>query len=653
MIPRSRNVLCYGSDTPLPPRVPLRAGPLSVVYEAGDLRYIRLGDREIVRRVYGAVRDRNWGTVPARLSNVSIESTGDTFSISYDAEHRQDAIDFRWHGSFTGTADGTITCTMDGVARSTFWRNRIGFCVLHPIDACAGHSCTVEHSDGTLERGLFPRLIAPHQPFKDIAAITHEVAPGVQAALRFVGDIFEMEDQRNWSDASFKTYSTPLDLPFPVEVARGTRITQSVTLRLKGTPVVHSAIDQIAAKTFRVSDAPSTPLPAIGLGMASHGEPLSDREIARLRALNLAHLRLDLDLAVPDVGARLRQASAEAQVIGVPLEIAIFVSDADEIAALRDLLHEIRPRVCRWLIFDHAEPATSERWLAQARSHLAGYDPATAIGGGTDANFAELNRNRPSPEVLDCVSYAINPQVHAFDNASLAENLAAQAATVESAKHIYPQQPVCVGPVTLRPRFNPVATAPEPKPDPGTLPFDVDPRQMSLFGAGWTVGSLKYLAESGAASVTCYETTGWRGVMETAWGSSAPHHFPSLPGSVFPLYHVFGDLGEVAGGVVIPAVSSDPLSVDGLAVRYGDRTMILIANLTPDEQQIGVEGVGARVRVNLLNETNAPFAMQSPEEFRAGQGALHDVSDGRIGLTIAPFAVVRIDSQLSLCDAPG
>jgi D-apionolactonase len=41
-----------------------------------------------------------------------------------------------------------------------------------------------------------------------------------------------MEDQRNWTDASFKTYSTPLELPFPVEVAAGERIFQRVVLSI-------------------------------------------------------------------------------------------------------------------------------------------------------------------------------------------------------------------------------------------------------------------------------------------------------------------------------------------------------------------------------------------------------------------------------------
>ena len=42
-------VLYYGKDEPLPERLPLRAGPLTLVWENGDLRYIKMGDVEVVR----------------------------------------------------------------------------------------------------------------------------------------------------------------------------------------------------------------------------------------------------------------------------------------------------------------------------------------------------------------------------------------------------------------------------------------------------------------------------------------------------------------------------------------------------------------------------------------------------------------------------
>mgnify|MGYP006195238293 CR=1 FL=1 len=43
------------------------------------------------------------------------------------------------------------------------------------------------------------------------------------------GDVFEMEDQRNWTDASYKTYVRPLALPWPYTLEAGTELEQAVT----------------------------------------------------------------------------------------------------------------------------------------------------------------------------------------------------------------------------------------------------------------------------------------------------------------------------------------------------------------------------------------------------------------------------------------
>jgi hypothetical protein len=54
-------------------------------------------------------------------------------------------------------------------------------------------------------------------------------ADNLQMELTFEGDIFETEDQRNWTDSSYKTYSTPLSLPFPVSVTKGEKINQRIS----------------------------------------------------------------------------------------------------------------------------------------------------------------------------------------------------------------------------------------------------------------------------------------------------------------------------------------------------------------------------------------------------------------------------------------
>jgi hypothetical protein len=667
------NVLRYGADAPPPEQIALRAGPLSLIYEAGDLRYIRLGQREIVRRIYVAVRDRNWGTVPAVLSNVRIERAADAFQISYDAQHRQAEIDFFWQAAIAGDAQGRISFAMHGTARSTFLRNRIGFCVLHPIRECAGAPCRIEHVDGSEEQAHFPRYIAPQArvggiihpvyPFADMRALAHEVLPGVRAEVRFDGETFELEDQRNWTDASYKTYGTPLRLPFPAEVAQGTRIEQRVTLALNdGGPKTKDQLSTTAGnlsslvlEPWSAADAESSsfvlrpsstplPLPPIGLGLASHGLPLSARELERLRRLNLGHLRVDLQLANDDYGA-LIEASRQARALGVPLEVALRLSDAAEaeLAALASALPAIKPPVRAWLIFHADDHSTRPGWGRLARERLASYGAAALFGGGTNAYFTDLNRARPSLEGLDLLCYSINPQVHAFDNASLAETLAAQAATVESARQFAGGLPLAVTPITLLPRFNPNATAPEPPPVPGQLPREVDVRQMSLFGAGWAVGSLKHMCESGAASLTYYETSGWRGVMELEAGAPLPERFRSLPGAVFPLYHVLADVGEFAGGEVIPSASSEPLHLEGLALRKGAATRLILASLIAAPQRVRVQHRGTYAHIHIIDDRNAEAAMRDPETFRAQVGALVDTPDGQVELDLLPYAIARID----------
>ena len=159
----------YGKDEALPERCDLRAGPLRAAVEGGDRRYVKLGEDLAVLRLYAAVRDRNWNTIEPRFLSYDLDRRDDGFTVRFVAEHVSNEVDFEWQGSISGTPTGVITATMDGVARNDFLRNRIGWCVLHPMEV-AGVLATVETPDGTIE-GQFPERIAPHQPFIDMQSI--------------------------------------------------------------------------------------------------------------------------------------------------------------------------------------------------------------------------------------------------------------------------------------------------------------------------------------------------------------------------------------------------------------------------------------------------------------------------------------------------
>jgi hypothetical protein len=225
----------------------------------------------------------------------------------------------------------------------------------------------------------------------------------------------------------------------------------------------------------------------------------------------------------------------------------------------------------------------------------------------------------------------------------LVETLSTQAALAASARHIGGGLPVIASPVTLRRRFNPHAIAPEAAPPPGSLPAPVDPRQMSLFGACWTAGSVKYLATGGAASVTYFETTGWRGVMETETGSPA-EPFRSLGGAVFPLYHVLAEAGRFRGGEVLDARSSDPLAVEGLALRKDAATSLLVSNMSGETQTVEIRGLGAPIKVRRLDVGSVVRAMHDPERF-ADSGQPGNSSP----MALSPYAT----AILSFADSAG
>lgn len=557
----------------------------------GLLRHIRLGQREVLRGIYAAVRDRNWHTVSPDVTLVEMERGPDHFRVVMDVVAREREIHFRWRGVLTGSSDGTVRYDMDGRAHSSFLRNRIGFCVLHPVDECAGSACSLQHTDGRWEQSRFPRDISPHQPFFDLQAIAHEVAPGVRAEVRFQGDVFETEDQRNWTDASFKTYCTPLSLPIPFPVRQGEVVRQAVTLSIAGAPRAEPDVANRGQVEVRVVDQEIARLPTIGIANASHGGALGSAQLEHLRALAPDHLRVELRPASGEVEERLREAWAAASAVGAPLEVALFLSDdaRDELSRMRRLLEAVAPRVARWLVFHTAEPSTTAPWVALARRALGDYGGGAPVGAGSKTNFTELNRGRPEAAELDLVCYPVNPQVHAFDDLSLTETLPIQGETVRNARG-FSGVPVVVSPVTLLPR-----------PAPGS-PAPSDARQSTRFGAAWTMGSIKHLAEAGAASITYYQTTGGGGVMDR---------------EVYPLYHVLADVLQCAGARVLRAISTDPLRAEALALRTGDGLRLLACNLSPEPVTLRVTGTGGCAgRIRMLDAGSEHLATGEPRRFR-------------------------------------
>jgi hypothetical protein len=651
--------LWYGRDEPPPQRTALRAGSLTAFLEGADLRDARFGGVELVRRLYFALRDENWDTIPAELENLSVDVREDSFLVSFDARHRNRDIDFRWHARIQGDRSTNISYTMSGEALRAFRYCRIGFCVLHPPGEYAGRTYHGSAPGGPIT-GELPTRIGPQRYegglyyplFEAVSSLTVSLKSGIEAKFDFEGDLFEMEDQRNWTDGSFKTYCTPLSLGYPHTAIAGQAFAQRLTITASG----HSAASVAGSDTVKLSLGRPLGgrLPRMGLGVATHGVELSEADKELLGRLHLDHLRVDLHLSDPEAAARLARAEQECSALGCGLELALFLTDnADqELFGLESRLPLAVP-VSRVLVFHESEQTTSQQWVQRVRGKIEPRLPGVPMGGGTNLYFAELNRSHPNPAGLDAVAYSINPQVHASDERSLMENLEAQRDTVVTARAFCGELPLVVSPVTLKPRFNPDAVGPEPAPRSGELPSAVDPRQMSLFAAAWTLGSIKQLAEGGAASVTYYETTGWRGIKELDRGCPNPDLFLSAPGLIFPVYHVFADIADLKTAELIACVSADPLRVQGLALSDAGSVHLLIANVTPELRTCAIEPLkGDRVQVRSLDANTAPRAIAQPLQFRS-QHAWMPADDSRLTLALAPYSVTRIDLPTAIDAADG
>lgn len=543
----------------MPDRLPLLAGPVSLTYVNGELRDVMVGDAEVVRRIYVVFQDRNWTARPWIVSNERIVAGEHMFEIAFEARGTFDARPFHFEALLSGDDEGTISFEFDGAADAPFLRNRLGLCVLHPMSA-AGAACIVESTTGVETEAAFPTDVSPHQPFADIRAITHEFAPGAWASVRMTGDTFEMEDHRNWTDASFKTYCTPISLPFPVEVPPQVPLAQSLTLAIDTED--HAPTPAPVEPVIRLAvDAATRPLPHLGLQLPADEPPWSERTTALLRDLALSHVRLAVRADDPTSPRIISDAASRAASIGARLIVALLVADAADLPALASAVAGVD--VHTWLVLDAVAKVSVPGLAAEART---AFGPSARLGGGTDLYFTELNRERPDTADLDVVTFSLNPQVHATDNQTIVQNLAAQDVVARAAGTIAGPAAVHVGPVTLRPRFNPNATEPELDVSNTALPANVDARQMSQLGANWTIGSIKYLAEAGTVeAITYYETTGWRGVVESQAGSAQPADFPSAPGEAFPVHAALMRLRGF--DAVRTCVSNLPQLVDALLLE--------------------------------------------------------------------------------------
>ena len=561
----------------------LVAGPLTLEYSEGSLWNISNGSEEVIRRIYLVFQDINWTSRPFVIKDEIWEVSDRSFSAKIKAQGSHDAKDLSVELEITGSESGEITYGFSASTAVSFMRNRLGLCLLHPIAGLAGRECELTKADGAVEISRFPDAISPNQPFLNLSGISHKLQSGQVVSVNFKGEIFESEDHRNWSDASYKTYCTPISLPFPAQVTPGETLSQKITISISGEHTTAISKNESAVITV---GAEEIELPEIGLGLSEDPAHLIVSEYAGFEDLAIKHLRLALN-GNSQIRSAVEKALLVTKQLKIDLDLAIKAESPEQLKAILQSIIEIKDQIRSFYIFSASEKTTPIGFIQVAEELLG---DKSKIIGGTDLYFTELNRNQGSVDFVDQVNFSINPQVHSFDDRTLIQNTATQKVISTNAHRIAKGKKVSIGPITLRPRYNPNATQPSKDLSNTALPSSVDARQRTWFAEGWTAMSIRSIAESESIStLTYFETLGWRGIRELSTGSEDALNFASKAGEEFPVWRLFKNLKGFTHAR--PTASSLPELVDCLIITSAEKTEAILVNFSTIEQEVKFSGI--------------------------------------------------------------
>ncbi len=582
----------YGTLEPTVVGRRLTAGGLSAEFVSGGLRDIRYDGHEVLRAIDYVVRDRDWGTYDLTVKELAVDEAQTGFSIRFAARCTSpDGVALHMSARIEGAADGTLTFSVEATPDGAFETNRTGFCVLHPIEGVAGAPVRVTHTDGRAEDARFPDLIEPWQPFRDIRALEHSPVPGLGVTCRMEGDAFEMEDQRAWSDASYKTYVRPLSLPWPYRLQAGRSMRQSVTLTIQPSiGTVPKSRPEIV--TIDVGERLAADMPPIGVAVSP--DEIVDMDAARdaLADLNPQCLLLTFDPGIGHGVAELERLRILADAVPLAERVLEFVvPTSGPLAGIFDdaaaaVLHSgLAPHAVAALAdVDRRSTPPGSAWppcpplediYAEARRAF----PGVALGGGMFSYFTELNRKRVPAALLDFVTHATCPIVHAADDRSVMQTLEAIPYITRSTRSFIGTAAYRIGPTTIGMRQNPYGSRTMPNADGRRIAMaHDDPRGRGAFGAAWLVG---YAARLAGAELQCW----------TAGSLCGPRGLVGPDGGKTPAFAALRTMAQLAGRPRLVLYSDAPARVDGFAALAADGSTVLwLANLTDRDQQVDIAG---------------------------------------------------------------
>lgn len=537
------------------------------------VRNITYQGAQIIDLLYTAIRLVDWSTLDPDQHTEDVQKTGDTCTITivdgYESTLRGRTI-------LTLSPNGKFSVSYELQSAERIELNRWGVCFcLDTADWAAGSVTSLGES---LQ---LPKNISPQAR---IAGVTQGLFPasyemhlsaidGRSIRVHSTGNILEAEDQRNWTDNTFKIYSGSLSESLPIVIEPRLSYTQSVEFEVTPprTPLADGA--KILVKEL-------SSFPRIGLQFNEESSLSLDELERALTILDVDHIRINEEsLNDQKISTTSNQ--------GLLLEVALLSSNEGEVFSKEvETLSAKVPAGSRLLIHRAGRRVVEAKDLPKNDS-LNTYIP------GSDAYLVDLHRDKR--EYGDSVSYSMAPTVHSFDLESIFKTLYTQEESIEFAKQqIAPQ--VSISPITLSIRGNPEA---DHSRDLRNHFANAEMAALitTIEAAAWTLGSVFSLASAAAFSGTWHELFGEFGIIYDHNGVT----------KFSPTFHAFAALGAHHSHEITIATC-----VDRSWVGFEDREAkkMVIASLCPWNLEIASKVLAGYTSLQSLRRESVDMASE-------------------------------------------
>ena len=477
----------------------------SVLRDNLFLRNIKYNNIQILKLISFLVRDKNWNNYSPEIIKTSSYNKDQQLHFEFDLKYGDvEQLEVKL---LLSIGSNSVKLIANGKFLTDFWTNRIGFNLLLPLDGVVNQQVIVSKSDQTTETLKYPLIIQPDQPMVKFNNLSYEMFDSIALNIRFDGIHFEMEDQRNWGDASYKIYSGSLLDPFPYKENKNSAFHQEIeiTVREKNNSLETISNQNIIPLNIQEEYA----MPKIGIKV--------DNETNGIDIVNVDFVYHLVDFE--------RNTESKPNFNNLPIYLVALI---DHTKKVKDIVKDIKDYIlsnkisvdkiliCPKIYLNSFQPAGEwpsvpklGDYYKEAKIQL----PDVHIFSGMVTNFTELNRKKPDGK-FDGINFSFTPIVHDASDYGVLDTPNSLKYILHSVNNFSKDTPIHIGPMTLGMHFNPYGEKLAANIDQVRLEMtDFDPRHDSLIGLNWTIAVFAETLSKNTKFITIASLKGVHGIL--------------------------------------------------------------------------------------------------------------------------------------------